>query len=222
MSKEKILIFGASDHTRYTLDIIEQEGAYEVTGIVDTTLEKGQSYAGLPILGSDAELKEIAKEQGIKKGIVAIGDNFIRKKVTTSILASIPEFEFVSAVHPSVILGKHVSIGKGSVLMAGVIVNNDSRIGAHCFLATKASLDHDSQMGDYASLSPGVTTGGNVTIGAVTAIGIGANILHGMTIGAHTVIGSGALVLEPIPPKCIAFGVPARVIRKREEGEPYL
>ena len=120
------------------------------------------------------------------------------------------------------ILGKNVSVGDGSVLMAGVIVNNDAIIGEHCFLATKASLDHDSVMSDFSSLSPGVTTGGNVSIGYCTAIGIGANILHGKTIGDHTVVGSGALVLENLGDQCVAFGVPAKVIRKREPGERYL
>jgi len=122
------------------------------------------------------------------------GDNFIRSHVVSKIGIIMPSFNFVSAIHPSVILGKNVAIGAGSLLMAGVIVNNDSVIGTHCFLATKASLDHDSILGNYSSLSPGVTTGGSVTIGQCSAIGLGANILHGMDIGNHALVGAGALV----------------------------
>jgi acetyltransferase-like isoleucine patch superfamily enzyme len=77
-------------------------------------------------------------------------------------------------------------------------------------------------MDDFSSLAPGVTTGGVVQIGAYSAISLGANIIHGKNIGAHTIIGAGALVRENILDHCVAYGVPARVIRKRAEGEKYL
>jgi len=36
------------------------------------------------------------------------------------------------------------------------------------------------------------------------------------------VVGAGALVREDLPDHCVAYGVPARVIRRRAEGEKYL
>ena len=50
----------------------------------------------------------------------------------------------------------------------------------------------------------------------------GANVVHGITIGADTVVGAGALVLDNIPERVVAYGVPAVVARSREPGEPYL
>jgi hypothetical protein len=35
-------------------------------------------------------------------------------------------------------------------------------------------------------------------------------------------IGAGATVFENMPPRVVAYGTPARVIRAREPGEPYL
>jgi acetyltransferase-like isoleucine patch superfamily enzyme len=106
--------------------------------------------------------------------------------------------------------------------MAGTVVNSDSRIGAHCIFNTKASLDHDCVMDDFSSLAPSVTVGGVVRIGAFSAISLGANIIHGRSIGAHTVIGAGALVWSDMPDHCVAYGVPAKMIRLRAEGEKYL
>lgn len=210
MNKDKMLIFGASEHTRYTIDIIEQEGKYEIVGILDFALNKGTIYAGYPILGTDSELLSISEEHKCSKGSVAIGDNHLRKRVVNNICAMMPTFEFVSAIHPSALLGKNVSIGKGSVLMAGVIINNDSVVGAHSFVATKASLDHDSSLGDFSSMSPGVTTGGKVVIGSCTAIGLGANILHGKRIGDHSVVGAGSLVTKDISNFVVAYGLPVK------------
>jgi acetyltransferase-like isoleucine patch superfamily enzyme len=67
-----------------------------------------------------------------------------------------------------------------------------------------------------------VTTGGGVRIGDRSAIGLGANLVHGVAIGSDTVVGAGALVLDGIPERVVAYGVPARAARSRDPGEPYL
>jgi len=222
MERDKILIFGASEHTRYTIDIIESEGKYEIAGIIDYILKKGEMYAEYEVLGKDEDLPDIIKSQQINKGIVAIGDNFIRAKVVAKILNLASDFTFVSAIHPSVIIGKNAKIGAGSVFMAAVVINNDTDIGEHTFIATNTSVDHDSTLGDYSSVSAGATVGGNVKIGECTTIALGVSIIHGMTIGNHTVIGAGALVVKDFGDNVVAYGIPAKEIRKRENGEGYL
>ena len=134
----------------------------------------------------------------------------------------LPEFSFVTAIHPSASIARGVTIGAGSVLMAGVVVNSDSRIGGFCVLNTKSALDHDCEMGDFSSLAPGVTIGGKVSIGAFSAISLGANIIHGVNIGEQTVLGAGSVALKDIPDHSVAHGVPAKVIRKRQAGDKYL
>ena len=53
-----------------------------------------------------------------------------------------------------------------------------------------------------------------ITIGNHVWIGQGAKILKGVTIGDGSIIGTGSIVTKDIPPKCLAVGVPARVIRE--------
>lgn len=219
---EKIILFGASDHCKYTIDIIEKEAKYEIYGILDKKLNKKELFYDYPVLGYLEELKQLANLLDIKKGIVAIGDNFIRAKLVNEILEFVPDFEFVNAIHPSVIVGKNTKIGKGCVFMAGVIINNDCLVGNHIFLATNSSLDHDSTILDYSSFSPGVTTGGRVIIGECTAVGIGATILHYKTIGSNCVVGASSLVNKDIENNSLVYGIPAKVVRKRESGEKYL
>jgi acetyltransferase-like isoleucine patch superfamily enzyme len=47
-------------------------------------------------------------------------------------------------------------------------------------------------------------------------------VLHGVQIGEHTVIGAGATVTRSIEGFAVAYGTPARVVRSRQLGEPYL
>jgi maltose O-acetyltransferase len=44
-------------------------------------------------------------------------------------------------------------------------------------------------------------------------IGIRAIVLRGVTIGQGSVIGAGSVVVNDVPPRSLAAGVPARVIR---------
>lgn len=219
---KKVIVIGASDQSRCTIDVIEQENAYEIVGILDKRRSKGDLFEGYRILGYINELRQIVKEHDVYGGIVAIGDNFTRSKVVNEIIKEYPDFKFINAIHPSVIIGDNVRLGSGCLLMPGVILISNSRVGDHCILLTKSSLDHDSQLGDFSSLSPGVTTGGRVNIGKCSVIGIGANILHCKNVGDHCVIGGGALINKDITDHSIAYGVPARIVKKRRKSEKYL
>lgn len=221
-NRKKVVVIGASDQSRCTIDVIEQENAYEIVGVLDKNLSKGDFFEGYKVLGYINELKQIVKEHDVYGGIVAIGDNFTRSRVVKEIKDDSPDFRFINAIHPSVIIGDNVQLGSGCLLMPGVILINNSRVGDHCILLTKSSLDHDSQLGDFSSLSPGVTTGGRVNIGKCSVIGIGANILHCKSVGDHCVIGGGALINKDITDHSIAYGVPARIVKKRRKSEKYL
>lgn len=220
--KNKIVIIGSSGHAKVAVDVIEREGKYKIAGLIDSFKAAGEVIFGYQVLGSEEKLAELVEEGGIAGGFVAIGDNWKRHLMVEKIRSLVPKFKFVSAVHPSAQIAGGVTIGEGSVLMAGVIVNSDSRIGSFCILNTNSSLDHDCVMEDFSSLAPNAATGGNVMIGAFSAVSIGASIVHGHGIGRHTVIGAGAVVLDDVPDYCVAYGTPARVIRKRQEGDRYL
>jgi maltose O-acetyltransferase len=53
-----------------------------------------------------------------------------------------------------------------------------------------------------------------IRIGARCFVGGGAAIMPGVTIGDECVIGAGAVVTEDVPSRCVAAGVPARVIER--------
>lgn len=52
-----------------------------------------------------------------------------------------------------------------------------------------------------------------ITIHDWVIVGIRATILMGVEIGERTTIGSGAIVSRSLPPRCVAVGIPARVIK---------
>lgn len=220
--KKRIILFGGGNQVHYTIDIIEKENKYEVVGIIDSAHSIGADRYGYKVLGRQENIKDIVEQHNIDAGIITIGDNWSRFKVHQSITEQIPNFEFINAIHPSVIIGKNVRLGLGVVMMAGVIVNPLAKIGNFTFFATGCQIEHDCVIEDYASVSAGSVMGGYVKIGKFSAVTLGVTILDRLTIGENSVIGSGSLVLKNIPDNVLAHGNPINKIRARQIGDKFL
>jgi sugar O-acyltransferase (sialic acid O-acetyltransferase NeuD family) len=217
---KKIVIFGTGHHSKVIIDIVEKSKQYSILGLIDNNLPKGSIVDGYEVLGNDLSINELYHE--IYGGVVAIGDNFVRSKVVSKVLNIHSDFRFISAIHPSAIIGSDVTIGNGTVVMGGAVINSNSVIAEHCVINTKSSIDHGGNIGEFVSIAPGVTIGGNVTIDEFSFISLGANVIHSKVIGKHTVIGAGSTVVSDIGSYVVAFGSPARIIREREIGEKFL
>ena len=217
-----IVIVGSRGHAKVVIDIVEQEAKYRIAGLIDGYRNVGEKTLNYQVLGSEADLPRLAAEYDLKGVIVAIGDNLVRSKVAAKVSEYCPQLPFVNAVHPRATIARSTTVGAGTVLMAGAIVNPDCRVASFCILNTNSSLDHDSVMDEYSSLAPGAITGGNCRISAFSAIGIGAVLRHGITVGEHSVIGAGATVLKDIEAYSVAYGCPAKKVSDRAPGARYL
>lgn len=219
---KNIVVFGTGNTARVVIEIIEVKGKYNILGLIDATKGRiGERVKGYRIIGSDADLLNAPWSGDVVGGIIAVGDNFLRKVIADKIIELLPNFVFVSIVHPSTVISQTASIGDGSMIMAGVIINNNGRIGRHCLLNTNSSIDHDSIMENYSSLAPGVVIGGCSHLGECSSISLGANVINDVTIGEHTVVGAGSTVLNDIPPYTISYGTPCKTIKKRRQGDKY-
>ncbi len=215
-------LVGGGNQSHYTIDIIEKENKYRIVGIIDSIHDIGSDRFGYKIIGRQEDIIELVDSYKIDVGVISIGDNWSRYAVYNKIVDLVPNFEFVNAIHPSVVIGNNVSLGRGVVAMAGCIFNPKSSIGDFTFFATGAQIEHDCFVDDFASVSAGSVTGGYVKIGKFSAITLGVTLLDRITIGENSVIGSGSLVVKSIPDDVLAYGNPAKVIRKRKVGEKFL
>lgn len=103
---------------------------------------------------------------------------------------------FGMEVHPTVQLSLSAKLDK--TFPKGV------HIGSHSYIASGAQiLSHDRTRGLYL----------HTRIGRNCFVGTNAIILPGITIGDNCVIGAGSVVTKDVPPRCIAAGNPAKIIR---------
>jgi sugar O-acyltransferase (sialic acid O-acetyltransferase NeuD family) len=153
---------------------------------------------------------------------LAIGDNAIRERVASRLIDEHEDIDFPRLIHPSATVSLWSRIGRGSVVMPQAVVGPASLVGRFCLLNTRASIDHDSVMKDFSSLAPAAVTGGHVVIGRRSAVSIGAVIKHGVSVGDDCVLGANSYLNKDLAPLQLAYGSPARVVRQRAQGEPYL
>ena len=133
-----------------------------------------------------------------------------RRKLSEAILAAGGGLPVL--IHPAATISTTASLGAGTIVSAGVVVQSDAKIGRFCSLNTSCSLDHDNVVGDGVSVAPGAHTAGHVTLGDEAFIGLGAVIIGGVTVGRRATVGAGAVVVRDVPEGATVVGNPARVL----------
>jgi len=218
---DTVIVVGAGGHARSLAGVLHDIGC-TIAGVLADGGYPGDVWHGVEWLGELAQAKEISQRHPNALWVMAIGDNYQRLRILREIQTSCSDARFPAVVHPSAVISGDAALEEGVVLMPGAIVMAGCRLAACSLVNTHASLDHESVLGEGASLAPGALTGGRVSIGRRSFIGLGTMVAQGVQIGADSLIGAGALVLKDLPDGVVAYGSPAKEIRKRGVDEPYL
>ena len=200
----KLIIIGASGHGRVLADIAELVGYSDIAFLDDSDVKACGMH---PVVGRCAD----AAKYKDCDFIVAIGNAAVRRKIQSALAAD--GSKFVSLIHPAATVASSASIGEGSAVMAGAVVNPYAKIGKGCIVNTCASVDHDCTVGDFAHVSIGAHVAGTVNIGDNTWIGAGATVINNIAISADCMIGAGAVVVKSITDPGTYVGVPARKVK---------
>ena len=98
-------------------------------------------------------------------------------------------------------LGINTDIGAFSYINAKykVVIEDEVQIGSHCSIYSVSTIDNSS---------------GKVVLKNNCRIGSHSTILPGVSIGKNSIIGAHSLVNKDIPDNVVAFGVPAKIVRK--------
>lgn len=200
----KLIILGAGGHGRVVADIALKSKRWKQISFLDDDISL-QPFLGIEVIGAMNSIERYLDNYEV---FVAIGNNIIRQKTSLDLEKKGARIPII--VHPDSTIGSNVTIGTGTVVMPGVVINCNSSIGKGCIINTAASIDHDNTIGDYVHLSPGVHTAGNVNLGYASWIGIGAIIRNNIGIVNNCVIGAGTVVVKDIMEIGTYVGNPAR------------
>ncbi len=164
----QLLIYGSKDFAPTVAELARHCG-HEVVGMID------DFSTGPGILGTfDSVVR--SHPPGQYAMAMAIGYQHLggRWKAWQKVLAA--GYAAPALVHPRAYVSDSATLGPGTMVMAGALVDGRARIGALVVLWPGACVSHDCNVGDNSFISPNATLCGFVQLGADSFVGAGAAI----------------------------------------------
>ncbi|MTI18899.1 acyltransferase [Rhodobacteraceae bacterium RKSG542] len=116
---------------------------------------------------------------------------------------------------PRLVVGSNVDIGWQTTLAVGhaIKIGDNVRLAGRNFLAGYPGhpLDPEARAAGLPETEDQV---GDIVLEDGVWLGTGAMVMAGVTIGAGTVVAAGSIVTKDLPPRVLAGGCPARVIKQ--------
>ena len=197
MSKPDLILIGAGGHARACIDAVEQEGIYKIAGLIGLAKEVGTKHFGYEVLATDLELPVLAKQY--RFALVTIGQiQTAEQRIRLYSQAQDSGFTIPTVIAPTAYFSPHTTIGVGSIVMHGAIINAGAQVGKNCIINSNSLIEHDAHIEDHCHISTGVILNGDTSIGTGTFIGSRAVIKEGVSIGSNSLVGMGIMVRHNI------------------------
>lgn len=203
-----LLLIAASGLARETA-VAARLAGLEVLGCLDDNegLWGSEVAPGLMVLGG---IDDVAESPGADV-VVCAGKGWVRERIIARLdRLGITSSRFATVIDPRSMLAEDTVIGRGSILLAGVVATAQVEVGDHVVCMPGVVLTHDDRVESFVTLCAGVVLGGTVTVGRSAYLGMAASVREGRSIGAGSTIGMGAAVVTDVPAGETWAGVPAR------------
>ena len=167
------------------------------------------------LVGTTVSGVEVLPESQLPNGsraVLALGSNALRRKLDQKHTS----LRWLTLIHPNACVDSTATLGEGTVVFAGAVIQAYARLGRHTIVNTRASVDHECVIGDYATVAPAATLCGNVRVGTESYICAGATVRDGLSIAAGCTLGMGAALTRSMPDDAETWvGVPAKPMSRR-------
>ena len=188
-----IVLIGGGGHCKAVIDVIEQEGRFNIIGIIDKPELLGKNVLEYPIIGNDSELNVLVKR--CKNALITIGQ--IRSPLPRiNLFDTVLKLGFTlpSIVSPRAYISQHAYIGIGSIIMHDAVVNAGAIIGDNCIINTKSIVEHGSNIGNHCHISTNAVINGDVVVGSGSFIGSGAISKESIKIDDNYFAKAGSVI----------------------------
>ena len=192
---EKIILIGGGGHCKSCIDVIEQEGIYEIVGIVDVKEKVGTKILGYSVMGTDDDLENLSNEYDyflITLGQIKSAD--LRIKLFNKIKDLGKDLPVI--ISPRAYVSKHAEVEEGTIILHDVVVNAEVSIGKNCIINTKSLIEHDTQIGNHCHVSTAAVVNGECKVGNEVFIGSNATVFHSITVADKVTVGAGSVVKD--------------------------
>ncbi len=128
-------------------------------------------------------------------------------------------------IEPGAIIRDQVEIHDGAVIMMGAILNIGAIVGEGSMIDMGAVLGGRATVGKHCHVGGGAVLAGVIEPASATPvvieddvlIGANAVILEGVRVGKGAIVAAGAVVISDVPANAVVAGIPAKVIKMKDE-----
>jgi sugar O-acyltransferase (sialic acid O-acetyltransferase NeuD family) len=193
MSKPGLILIGAGGHARACIDMIERQDQYQIIGLVGLPEEMHSQHLGYEVIATDDALAQLA--QSISYALITTGQ-LQTAKLRTRLYQQATQcgFQMPVIISPTAHVSRHATVGAGSIVMHGAIVNAGTKVGNNCIINSRALLEHDTTVEDHCHISTGAILNGGVRVAVGSFIGSGCVLKEGLSIGKDCLVGIGLTV----------------------------
>jgi sugar O-acyltransferase (sialic acid O-acetyltransferase NeuD family) len=188
MSREEIILIGAGGHCRSCIDVIEQEGRFDIGGLVERpNVPERSLHLGYPVIGTDKDLRRLRER--FSYALVTVGQiktSETRVRLYDELLSL--GFDLPTIVSPSAYVSPHSRVGMGTIVMHQALINAGAIVGANCIINSKVLVEHDATIGDHCHLSTGVIINGQTVVGKESFIGSNSVCKEGLVLREKSII----------------------------------
>ena len=190
---KEIILIGGGGHCKSVIDVIEQEGKFQIIGIVDKPELLGVKVLGYPVIGNDSDLVDLSKKY--RYALVTVGQiksSSLRVKLFK--LAVKVGLTMPNIISPRAYVSKHAMIGQGTVIMHDALVNANAKIGENCIINSKALIEHDAIIEDFCHIATNTVINGAAIVRQGSFVGSGVITKQGVKVEKNSFIKAGSLV----------------------------
>lgn len=195
MSKPSLILIGAGGHARACIDVIEMNGQFQIAGFVGIPGEMNGKHFDYAVIATDNELPRLVKDY--KYAVIAVGQiQTPDHRMRLFHMAIDLGFQLPVINSPSSYVSHNATIGAGTIVMHGAIVNAGAKVGANCIINSQVLVEHGTVVEDHCHISTGAILNGDVRIGVGSFVGSGSVVKEGVTIGQRSLVGMGLVVRQ--------------------------
>ena len=190
---KEIILIGGGGHCKSVIDVIEQEGKFQIIGIVDKPELLGVKVLGYPVIGNDSDLVDLSKKY--RYALVTVGQiKSSSLRVRLFKLAVKVGLTMPNIISPRAYVSKHAMIGQGTVIMHDALVNANAKIGENCIINSKALIEHDAIIEDFCHIATNAVINGAAIVRQGSFLGSGVVTKQGVKVEKNSFIKAGSLV----------------------------
>ena len=205
---KKLILIGGGGHCVSCIDVIEAQGLYLISGILDVGANVGSRVLNYDIIGTDNDLYKYVHDHHF---LITVGQTktaATRKAIFETLQTAGGELAII--ISPFARVSQYASIGAGTCILHNACVNANVRIGVNCIINTGSNVEHDCTLGNHVHISTQAVVNGGCQIKEGCFVGSNATIVQNVTIAANSLIGAGAVILHSFLKRGTFIGNPAK------------